>query len=74
MAQLPQLPGSGQIYSTAYVASGDAGFSAVQSPFEALLLQWAGADAVDPFSQGRADAHNGSMANDNGCGLVAEAV
>ncbi|MDF0585064.1 calcium-binding protein, partial [Bradyrhizobium yuanmingense] len=65
---LPNLPGTGQIYSTAYRLTTDPAFAAdwtaltdnvkTKSPaelhaqFEALLLRWAGVDGVDPQSRG----------------------
>lgn len=66
--KLPQLPGSGQIQSTAYVATNDSVFLAdwtalvdsaaslspdeLRAQFEALLLRWAGVDGVNPVSRG----------------------
>jgi Ca2+-binding RTX toxin-like protein len=66
--QLPQLPRSGNLHSIAYTATNDADFRAdltalvntagtlsaaeLRSAFEALLLDWAGADAVPEGSRG----------------------
>ncbi|WP_342722668.1 calcium-binding protein [Bradyrhizobium sp. B097] len=65
---LPQLPGSGKIYSIAYKATTDAQFRAAwtslteqassMTPAELraalgdLLLEWAGVDGIDPRSRG----------------------
>jgi hypothetical protein len=65
---LPQLPRSGNLHSIAYTATNDATFRAdltalvtaagamgateLRSAFEALLLDWAGADAVPEGSRG----------------------
>jgi len=65
---VPQLPGSGLIASTAYKATNDSAFladwtaltdeapdlgpAALQTAFEALLLRWADVDDVDPQSRG----------------------
>jgi hypothetical protein len=66
---LPQLKGSGTIHSIAYTATVDAEFRAawtelsddassmsvaeLREKFEALLLQWAGVNVVDPHSRGQ---------------------
>ncbi|WP_407155060.1 calcium-binding protein [Bradyrhizobium sp. STM 3557] len=65
---LPQLPGSGLIYSIAYKAQNDGQFAAdwaaladsapsespaaLREAFEAMLFRWAGVDGVDPGSRG----------------------
>ncbi|MCY6379413.1 calcium-binding protein [Hoeflea prorocentri] len=68
VAKLPSLPGSGQIHSTAYVATNDAAFAAdwaaltnaapslthteLRSQFTELLLRWAGVDGEIEGSRG----------------------
>jgi hypothetical protein len=66
--KLPQLPGSGNIFSIAYTLTNDASFRAdwtaladnaagmsedeIRSAFSELLLRWAGVDEVDRASRG----------------------
>ena len=68
VTKLPQLPGSGSIYSIAYRASNDAGFKTawtaltdnagmlspqeLREQFTSLLLKWAGVDGTTAGSRG----------------------